>query len=104
MLYNVCMDTIENAPHQMLVDGLGYHVLKGEISQERARFIIDHYQRHFPDEDYLDEGILFSIRKQYGLNAPPSQVEIEHENWEKQRDTEASINCAGSYRRVVGGQ
>ena len=104
MLYNVFMDTIPNAPHQKLADGLNVLVLQEHMTKAEAERIYNHYVEYHPNEDYLDEAVLFSIRKRYGLEPVSFDIVTQQEEWEKKRDTEASIDCAGSYRRVVGGQ
>lgn len=97
--YTWGMDTIPNVSHQFLVDGLSYHVMLGELSREKAEFIIAHYQKNYPDEDYLDEGILFAVRKEFGLDAPNLELLNEQKDWQAVRETEASIDVAGNLRR-----
>ena len=56
--------------HQKLTDGLTYHVIRGEMDRDEAEHIINFYDEQHPDSDFLDDAVLWQIRKDYGLEAP----------------------------------
>lgn len=68
--------TPSNVPHQKLIDGLNYHVLRQEIDRDEATQIIDIMNENYPEptSSVLDEAILFQVRKDWGLAPPPQEI------------------------------
>ncbi len=56
--------------HLKLVEGLAYHVGRGEMEAAIAVTIVRYYDENHPFNNALDEAVLWVIRKEWGLSCP----------------------------------
>ena len=61
---------VEPVAHQKLINGLSRHVLRKEMEPIIAQTILEYYTENHPGNDDMDEAVLWTIRKEWGLSTP----------------------------------